>query len=155
MTDMLITLFADYGPKILAWMLAALTALLGKYVWQKVGQEYLRGVLERAMFEINAAVLDVSQTYADGLKAGRADGTLTSEEKGLAKRMAIAKAKENLGAKGLERLGRILGTGEAVERWLSNKVEAAVRASKPTVAISSLLDATEPTGGKVLPLQPA
>src|SRR5690606_7267735 len=103
-------------------------------VWVKVGNEYVRGVLERAWQEVKAAVAEVAQVYADALKAANKDGKLTDREKAEAKNLAIEVAKSNLGKKGLAALARILGAGDAVEKWLGNKVEAAVKSMQPVTA---------------------
>jgi len=134
MSDALLTLFGDHGPTVLAWLLALLTGVLVRYVWVKVGNEYVRGVLERAWQEVKAAVAEVAQVYADALKAANKDGKLTDREKAEAKNLAIEVAKSNLGKKGLAALARILGAGDAVEKWLGNKVEAAVKSLKPATA---------------------
>lgn len=121
MTD----LFATYGPDAVAWVLAALGALLAKYVWQKMAAGYLADAAQRAWVEVQGAVLEVSQTYADAIRKGRADGSLTDKEKAEAKALAIGIAKSNIGTKGLARLARVLGVN--VDGWLASKTEQAVK----------------------------
>jgi len=126
-------LIAEYGDKIGALFAAALVAVLGRYVWDKINRESLRAIAQRACAEVIDAVLEVWQTYVSGLKKGRDDGQLTDEEKAIAKRMAIETAKTNLGAKGLARLARALGFGTdlaKVENWIGSKAETAIATLK-------------------------
>lgn len=116
---------AEQGYAVLSWVLAIVGTLLTRYVWRRIGNDYARGVVSRAYEEVRSAVLEVAQTYTSELKAGRADGRLTESEKTEAKQRAIARAKSNIGRKGLERLARVLDL-ESVEGWLANRTEAAV-----------------------------
>ncbi len=110
-------LIVTYGPPVLAWVLAALGTLLSTYGVARLRAGYLRDLVARAWFEIQGAVLEVSQTFVDAIKAASKDGTLTEEEK------AVAKA--NIGRKGLARLARVLGVD--IESWLASKTEQAVK----------------------------
>lgn len=122
-------LIENYGNSALGWVLAGLGLLLSRYVWIRIGNDYALGVLTRAWGEVRAAVAEVGQTYVAAIKAGRADGKLTDEEKAVAKSLAIAAAKRNLGAKGLRALARILGL-DSVDEWLAGRLEAAVAEGK-------------------------
>jgi hypothetical protein len=120
-------LFAAYGTKAAIAAAMALGWLLAKFVYPRVG-DWADRTISRALSEVQDAVLEVSQTYADAIKSGKQDGKLTDEEAAEAKRRAIAIAKSNIGAKGLARLGRVLGIG--VDGWLGTKVEATVKTLK-------------------------
>jgi hypothetical protein len=127
--DWLIELLGSpLAAKALGWGLtAALTFVAGKLLtrWMKAG--YLRDTLTRLMFEMKAAVLEVHQVYVSEISRGRADGTLTPEEKAEAKNRAMAVLKANIGKKGLARLAKVLGIEiDALDGWLGNKVEATV-----------------------------
>jgi hypothetical protein len=130
--DALYSLFADHGPAALAWTLSALAGVALTYLVVRIRWEYVRGVVTRAIAEIQDAVLEVAQVFADEIKRASEDGKLTAEEKAVAKQMAIDTAKSNLGSKGLKRLSRVLGLGDVTD-WIANKVEAAV-ATKPPKA---------------------
>lgn len=124
MTDM----FATYGPDVVAWVLAALGTLLSTYVFAAMKLGWAREVLARAWLEVQGAVAEINQVYVDELRKARADGDLTDQEKAYARSMAIEKAKENIGKKGLARVARIVGID--AERWIASKVEQAVALSK-------------------------
>ena len=118
-----------HGNSVIAWVGAFAVALIGKYVIAKIESDKVRGVAGRALTEVDSAVEEVWVTYVEALKEGAADGNLTDDEKQEAKDRAIAIAKTNLGAKGVERLLRILGV-DNVDGWLGTKVEAAVSRRK-------------------------
>lgn len=120
---------AEYGAQALGWVLSGLGLLLARYVWARIGNELLRGVLQRTWLEVESAVKEVGQTYADALRHARSDGQLTKMEREIAKQQAIDIVKTNLGTKGLKRLARILDL-DSVEDWLSNKIEASVADEK-------------------------
>lgn len=122
-------LIAEYGTTALGWILSGLGLLLAKFVWHRIGNEKVRGILERAWLEVKAAVKEVGQTYVEEVRRAMADGKLTEREKRIAKEEAVKIAKSNIGPKGLKALARALGL-ESVEAWLSNKVEAAVSDEK-------------------------
>jgi hypothetical protein len=117
-------LIADYGIQGLSLLLLGIGLVLTRWVFPLVANKYASGVLERAWTEVKAAVLEIGQTYVDGIKAGRADGKLTGAEKVEAKLKAINKAKEYIGAKGLRTLARVAGVD--ADKWLGDKTEAAV-----------------------------
>lgn len=136
---------ADYGDWALRGVGAALSWLLGRYVWQRITHEKTVAILQRAYAEIGDAVREVEQTYVRAIREAAADGKLTAAERDIARDKAIQIAKSNLGKRGLERLGRMLGVD--VDGWIGTKLEAAVDARKPAVAaIAAKLDTTgEPT----------
>lgn len=125
---------AELGLKVLEilspLLLAALTWLAAKVaqlISAKVKNEYLRGVLVRLDDAVLAAVREVHQVTVEALKAANADGKLTPEEKAQVKAKAIEAVKSHLGMKGLGELAKVLGLGgDAVEKMLSTRVEAAV-----------------------------
>lgn len=130
MTDFIYQLIANHGTTALAWVLTLLGGLLAKYVYHRISNSYARGVIERAWTEVRTAVMEVAQAYVGSLKKGRADGKLTSEEKGNAQILAFETAKRNIGKKGLRRLARVLGL-DSVDDWLKNKIEATVHELSP------------------------
>lgn len=115
---------AAYGPQVLAWVLAALGSLLATHVFLRIKEGYVRDVLQRAWIEVQGAVTEVSQVYADAIKRAREDGQLTQNEKAAAKTMAMDVAKANIGVKGLARLARVIGI--PIDQWLASKTEQAV-----------------------------
>lgn len=121
-----ITWVVDLGEKVLPWLATILVGLLSKYVWNRISSEYWSGVLNRATTEIFDAAQEVHQTFVAGIKAGRADGTLSDAEKAQAKQSAIDIAKSNLGPKGFARLAKIFGGEGAANSWIGNKVETSV-----------------------------
>lgn len=122
-----------YLDRGFTWALASLGVVLLAYLGKHVRGTVASGVLTRAWAEVQAAVLEVKQVYVDVIRAGSADGQLTSAEKADAKAKAIATAKANIGVKGVARLARIVGL-DGVEKWLTNKVEAAVSLTKIAAA---------------------
>lgn len=124
-------IIVDIGQAVVPWAVTFLVGLLAKYVYSKIESDFWRGVASRATEEVFDAAQSVHQSYVKGIKAGRADGKLTDEEKATAKRMAVEEAKSNLGAKGVARLGKIVGA-QGVDSYLGTKVESAVSALKTT-----------------------
>lgn len=125
---------SDVGLKVLEILspvlLAALTwvaAKVAQFINAKVKNEYLRGALVRLDDAVLAAVREVQQVTVEAIKAASADGKMTPEERTQVKKAAIDAAKAHLGAKGLAELMKVLGlSGDAVEKLLSTRVEAAV-----------------------------
>lgn len=91
---------------------------------------YAEKVAIRATDAVYTAVSEVGQTYVDAIKAGKADGKLTDEEKSEAKKRAEKRARELIGPKGIKVLADVLGAG-GVGTFIASKVEAAVADSKP------------------------
>jgi len=121
-------LVIEYGPAVLSWLLVALAGALARYVIPHVKNVYVAGVLQRAWTEIQGAVMEVAQTFADAKKAARSDGKLTDDERMAARDLALSIAKENIGPKGPARLARILDL--PLDTWLTGKTEQAVKALK-------------------------
>lgn len=131
-------LLVDKGAAALK---AALALLASAAAWLLVRaglSAKWRSLIEELGAHAKDVVLYVFQTYVEAIKAGRADGKLTEEEKTRAKLMAIAALKERLGWKKLLELGggllaRLFG-GDAWERkvegWLGGAVETAVAEAK-------------------------
>lgn len=125
---------SELGLKILELLspvlLAALTWLAAKVaqlINAKVKNEYLRGTLVRLDDAVLAAVREVQQVTVEALKIASADGKLTPEERAQVKAKAMEAVKSHLGMKGLAELAKVLGlSGDAIERMLSTRVEAAV-----------------------------
>lgn len=119
-------LIMQYGQPALFWVLALLAGLVAKHVVTLTSNRWAQGVIQRAYAEIDDAVRMVSQVYVNELKRASEDGTLTDEEKAIAKQMAIAAFKDNFGGTtALKRLARALGLSD-IAGWVSDKVEVAV-----------------------------
>ncbi len=88
-----------------------------------------------------AAVKQTAQVYVDELRKASADGSLTAEEKQMARQKAIATAKASLGAQGVALISKYLGLdAEALQEFLGIHVEAAVsdlKASAPPAGLSA------------------
>jgi hypothetical protein len=119
-------LIQQYGTDVLGTAFAVLLWLVGRTL---SNHTFLKTMMERIVIEARAVVLEVEQTYVDGLAKGRADGELTSEEKAMARATALAALRANLGKKGLARLGRIVGlSDDAIDKLLGTHIEAQVKA---------------------------
>lgn len=125
---------SDLGLKLVEILspvlLAALTwvaARVAQLISAKVKHEWLRGVLLRLDDAVLNATREVQQAVVNEIKAGRADGRLTAEERAQVKARAVESIRSHLGVKGLAELGRVLGLDNGcVEKLLSTRVEAAV-----------------------------
>lgn len=123
--DILSDAVAKYGASVIGLIF---TGILG---W--IGRTFLKDhlatkFLVRVTAEAKDVVLEVAQTYREEIRAGRADGFLTQEERAKAFTMAMAKLKSNLGPKLLERATRVLGYDDAgLNDLLTTKVEAQVQ----------------------------
>jgi len=131
---------SELGLKVLEVLspvlLAALTwvaAKVAQLINAKVKNEYLRGTLVRLDDAVLAAVREVQQVTVEAIKAASADGKLTPDEKAQVKAKAVEAVKAHLGMKGLGELAKVLGlSGDAVEKMLSTRIEAAVHDLKRT-----------------------
>jgi hypothetical protein len=154
-------LVVDYGARALHAALAALAAALA-WLLLRVGlSSRWRSLLEELGAHAKDIVLEVFQTYVEALKAARADGKLTAQEKAHAKTQALDKLKTRLGWWKLVQLGGGLlarvfpGSSWAskLEDLLSGSVETAVaeakREGKTAGLVTSGKDAPTP-----LPLPP-
>ena len=125
---------ADLGLKLVEILspvlVAALTwvaARVAQLISAKVKHEWVRGVLLRLDDAILHSVREVQQAVVNEIKAGRADGKMTVEERARVKARAIESIRSHLGVKGLAELARVLGLENgSVEKLLSTRVEAAV-----------------------------
>lgn len=116
----------SYGPELIGTAFAGLAAFVARFA---VNHVWLGGMLDRLLIEAKAAVAETEQTYVDQITEGRADGMLTPDEAKAARAAALSTLRSNLGAKGLRRLGRVLGLTDAeLDRLLGTRVEAAVKA---------------------------
>lgn len=123
---------ASEGSTVLYWVLAAVGALVSRFVLGLIKSQRVKLYVGRALTEVGDAVLDVCKTYVEAIKEARADGKLTDEEKAAAKKLAVDTAKRNIGRDGLERLAKVLGFDAAtLDQWLGTKVEAAVASMPP------------------------
>ncbi len=104
----------------------ALVGFLVRLINAKVKNAMLGGMLARLTEAVGAAVKATAQTYSDALKDANADGQLTKEEQQAAFAKAMAKAKSYVS---LDELGKVFGLGspQAAESFLADKVEAAVK----------------------------
>lgn len=139
-------LIINYGPYAATLILGGISWLLSHFILVLIHSTKLRSLAGRAWDEIQAAVLEVEQTYIAALKEGREDdGKLSAAEKAEAKSRALSIAKENIGAKGLHRLARILGV-EDLDKWIGGKIEAVVHETKAPKLITGVPGVpTDPT----------
>ena len=139
MEDLLYSILIN-GDSAIAWAAVFLAGLVAKYLLSKIGGETAQKYIGRAWLEVQAAVAEVYQVYVAALKEANKDGKLTAAEKSEAKTKALATVKANIGAKGLERLMRVLGLSSEAEvtGWLGNKVEAAIDSSKKVGTASAV-----------------
>lgn len=127
MKEVLFSLIAEYGAQALVWVTTALMGLLATHVFVKIKGDGAKGLVTRATGTVFEVVTEVWQTYVAGIKKGREDGKLTPEEAAEARKRAWEAFKDNLGAKGLKRLLKVLGVDEAgLEKWFGTKREVAV-----------------------------
>jgi hypothetical protein len=134
MYDLIIT----HGDKAALWTLAAIAALLARYVFVLIDSTTTQRIVAAAWNESASAALEVWQTWTKALKEGRADGKLTEDEKVEAKKRAIAIARKNIGKKGLARLAKIFG----VDDWIGNKVEAFIADKSSNIALGEVIETT-------------
>lgn len=134
----LIELAVDYGTPVLGWLLALIAAGGGWLVVRLGLAARWRELVKELGAHARDVVLEVWQTYVEAIKAGRADGRLTEEEKRQARDLAMKKLRERLGWKKLLALGgglfaRVFA-GEKwaarVEEWLGGAIETAVAEAK-------------------------
>ena len=116
------SLIAEYGDKAIAYVLAALLALLVNKLLALIEGKTIRELAGRFASEAFAAVREVGDGYVADLKHYNDDGKLTDDEKKQAKATAIRIAKANFGPKGIKRLARVFD----IEKWIGNKIEAFV-----------------------------
>lgn len=152
---------ADLGIKLLEVLspilMAALTwvaAKVAQLISAKVKAEWLRGVLVRLDDAVLNAVREVQQVVVNEIKAGRADGRLTAEERAQVKARAIESIRSHLGLRGLGELARVLGLEDGcLEKLLSTRVEAAVHDLRRSM-MNGVPNGHGPNGGPALPFAP-
>lgn len=131
----------DVVNDLLLVMWPALLIVVGRYLLPKVkewldvkidGEKhgYAEKVAIRATDAIYTVVTEIGQTYVDAIKEGKSDGKLDDAEKAEAKKRATSRAKQLIGPEGIKVLAEVLGAG-GVESFISSKIEAAVKDSKP------------------------
>lgn len=79
---------------------------LGRYLVNRIRTQWAQNVLRRLGHLAELIVLDVYRTYTEMIKLGRADGTLTIDERKEARSKALTKLEEHLS---FETLGKALG----------------------------------------------
>lgn len=132
-SGLIFQLVGDYGGTAITILLAGIGWIVGKLLKHFLDKGYTRETLGRAWDAIRTATAEVAQTYVDGIRKGSSDGKLTGREKTEAKNRALKNAKSYLGAKGLKKLGKVLGLDD-VDEWLGGQIESAVRDQKLTDA---------------------
>ena len=129
---------ADNGELAASLAVTLFSAVMSRYLWNRLKANGAQQLLQRAYAEIMDAVLLVSQTYVSEIKKHSADGTLTEAERAEARRRAVLVVMQNLGDTGLDRLARVLGfkpTGGGapvlgVTEWIAQKTEVTIGALK-------------------------
>jgi hypothetical protein len=152
---------ADLGIKLLEVLspilMAALTwvaAKVAQLISAKVKAEWVRGVLIRLDDAVLNAVREVQQAVVNEIKAGRADGKLTAEERAQVKARAIQSIRSRLGVRGLGELARVLGLEDGcLEKLLSTRVEAAVHDLRRSM-MNGVPNGHGPNGGSAVPFVP-
>lgn len=134
-------------------LMAALTwvaAKVAQLISAKVKNEWVRGVLARLDDAVLNAVREVEQSVVAEIKAARADGKLTADERARVKAQAIESIRSHLGVKGLGELGRVLGLEDGcLEKLLSTRVEAAVHDLRRS-GMNGVPNGNGPNGGPAL-----
>lgn len=107
----------------LTWVAAKLSQLINA----RVRNERLRNILARLDDTVFAVVRELQQVTVERLKAAAADGKLTLEAREMLKAAAVAAIREQLGARGLSELSRVLGIpSPSVDNVLVTHIESAV-----------------------------
>jgi hypothetical protein len=117
-------LYIQYGPAVAAAIFIGLAWLYSRFLADRIKNTRVGEMIAAAGQELRAVITEVHNTYVEALKAANEDGKLTDEERAKAKKMAIAKFKENWGIKGIKRMTKVLGIGGSVDSWLGTQVEA-------------------------------
>jgi hypothetical protein len=145
----------SYGPVVMAWGLGLL-ALAGTWVLTRLGAaRAVAAAFSGLGMHARDVVLEVFQTYVEGIKAGRADGELTPMEREVARRSALAKLKLRLTWRQLVQLsGGLLSRIAAGSKW-QEKVEEILGGAIETAVAESKRDAKAAgihTSGKAVAL---
>lgn len=120
----------DLAHPIVLAALSWLAVWAAKLIAAKTKNEYLAGVLHRTTDAAIAAVKEIEQTYVSAIRAGKADGKLTDDEKTKAREAAMASLKSHLGTRGLGELAKVLGGGDGLDKYLGTRMEAALHTIK-------------------------
>lgn len=107
-------------------ILGAIAWTYRKFLAEKIKSEQWSGMILRAGLSMKSIVVEVNQVYVNALRAADDDNVITDEEKAEAKKMAIAKFKEQWGVEGLKELAKIIGVGDALDSWLETLLESTV-----------------------------
>lgn len=136
--DVLPDLLAALGSLLAVGLTYAVTHL-ASYIKAKVANETLQNILIRTDTVVFSVVKELSQTVVDTAKKDAADGKLASDIAADVKAAALAKVKSYLGQPGLDALMEILGIKDmpTADALLSSKIEAAVRDTKTSVALTT------------------
>lgn len=138
MESTLFDLLVTYGDKALSWALVLL-ALAATWTLRRVGSsKEVLDALKSVGIKARDVVMETYQTYVEAIKEGRADGTLTSDEKREALRRAKAKLMERLTWREAALLAgglvlRIFGRGDwtaKLERLVEGHIESAIAENK-------------------------
>lgn len=123
MTDLITS---EIAAACVAVLLSGVAWLWRRHIRHRVRWASAQAFLERLGDHARRAVLATHQTYTEAIRAGRADGQLTPEEREEAKRRALEILRSYVGWDALCELG---GAGNA-ERTATAAIEEAVAASK-------------------------
>lgn len=120
----MLEIYMNYGPAVLAAIFVGLAWLYSRLLADKIKNGRVGQMIVATGQELRAVITEVNNTYVKALKDTEKDGEWDDATKAEAKRLAIAKFKENFGLKGLSRMTKILGVDGAVDSWLGTQVEA-------------------------------
>jgi hypothetical protein len=124
--DVLVLALAVLSPALalaLSWTGARLARLFGARARDERTRAAL-ALLDEAIFTI---VREIQQVSADTLRAGSSDGKLGTGISSMLRRAALSRVREQLGARGIAELGRVLGLDQqALDRLIGTRIEAAV-----------------------------
>lgn len=112
-------------------LMAALTAFVGmgvRWLQSKTKNERVREMERRLAESVMTIVKSVSGSVVQQIKAARADGKVTLEERDAIKRAALAELRVYWGSKGIDEIKKVLGYADDSELDVSvaHDVEEAV-----------------------------
>jgi len=150
--DISVQVFQFLSPLVLG-AITWVAAKLAQYISARVKNEYLRGVLVRLDDTVVSVVREIHQVTVDALKASSVDGKVPPGAREAIRNAALMAIKSYLGVKGLGQLARVLGLdGDAVDRLIGTKVEAAVHDLKTQQRLLNGVHAPGSVPGDALPL---
>jgi hypothetical protein len=120
-------LTSDLFTSALLWLLPVVGGFLLKIVHKHLKWKRGAEMLSRLGDLAARAVVAVHAEYTAVIREGRADGTLTVEERAEAKRRALGKLKEYCG---FDDLAYVVGSAPRAEVAMSDAVESALVAAK-------------------------